>query len=68
MAGGLFLVLLPRTLSVVGLVGYEDLVYALVLLWVIVAFRGRGVGPVVDRWLVTGPLGRDRTPVVPPTT
>ena len=67
-AGGLFLVLLPRALSVVGLVGYEDLVYALVLLWVIVAFRGRGVGPVVDRWLVTGPLGRDRTPVAPPTT
>ncbi len=62
-AGGLFLVLLPRFLSVVGLVGYEDLVYALVLLWVIVAFRGRGIGPVVDRWLVTGPLGRDRPPV-----
>ncbi|MEM9562279.1 MAG: branched-chain amino acid ABC transporter permease [Actinomycetota bacterium] len=63
-AGGLWLVLLPRALRVVGLAGYVDLVYALVLLAAIVALRGRGIGPLVERWSVTGRLGRDRRPPV----
>ncbi len=62
LAGGLFLVLLPRFLSVVGLVGYEDLVYSLILLAVIVAYRGRGVGPEVYARLVASPFGRDLRP------
>ncbi len=61
-AGGLWLVLLPRALRAVGLAGYVDLVYAVVLLAAIVALRGRGVGPLVERWSVTGRLGRDRRP------
>lgn len=60
LAGGLMLVILPRFLSAIGLVGLEDLVYALVLLAVIVAFRGRGVGGWLDARLITGGLGRDR--------
>lgn len=62
LAGGLVLVLLPRVLSAVGLIGLEDLIYAGVLLAAIVAFRGRGVGPLVANRLVSGPLGRDRRP------
>ena len=58
--GGLLLVVLPRFLSALGLIGLEDLVYALVLLGVIVAFRGRGIGPWLHGRLITGGLGRDR--------
>lgn len=60
LAGGLLLVILPRFLSAVGLIGLEDLVYALVLLAVIVAFRGRGVGGWFHTRLVVGSVGRDR--------
>ncbi len=65
LAGGLLLVVLPRFLSAVGLIGLEDLVYALVLLAVIVAFRGRGIGPWLHGHLVTGELGRDRRAPAP---
>ncbi len=64
LAGGLLLVLLPRFLSAIGLIGLEDLVYALVLLAVIVAFRGRGVGGWLDAAVVRGDLGRDRSPPI----
>ncbi len=60
LAGGLLLVILPRFLSAIGLIGLEDLVYALVLLAVIVAFRGRGVGGWLDAAIIRGDLGRDR--------
>lgn len=63
-AGGLLMVVLPRFLSAVGLIGLEDLVYALVLLGVIVAFRGRGIGQWLHDRLVVGSLGRDRRPPV----
>lgn len=60
LAGGLLLVILPRFLSAIGLIGLEDLVYALVLLAVIVAFRGRGVGGWLHTRLIVGSAGRDR--------
>jgi len=60
LAGGLLLVILPRFLSAIGLIGLEDLVYALILLAVIVAFRGRGVGGWLDATIIRGDLGRDR--------
>ena len=56
--GALLLTRLPPTLRAVGLVGLEDLLYAVMLLVVIVAFRGRGVGPWLHRRLVAGRLGR----------
>ena len=58
LAGALILTQLPRALGSFGLAGLADLAYALVLLVVILAFRGRGVGPWLHRRVLMGRLGR----------
>ncbi|MCP5026915.1 MAG: branched-chain amino acid ABC transporter permease [Actinomycetia bacterium] len=64
LAGALVMTQLPRTLSALGWVGLEDLIYAVVLLVIIRGFRGRGVGPWFRDQLVASRLGQPRRPPI----
>jgi branched-chain amino acid transport system permease protein len=61
LAGAAVITQLPGLLSDLGWIGLEDLIHAVVLLVVILGFRGRGVGPWLNDRLVGGSLGRTRT-------